>query len=85
MINVDYQCKECDHIIEDVTAESGEKLPKRKNCPECEAIKSCSRIWGSSKFHLPTHFKAIEEGRGVNTMRDKMRNYKGPLGKKHYY
>lgn len=84
MVLENYKCEECGFIIENVEANSGEQLPKRKNCPKCETKKSCYRMWGGS-FHIPTNFKAVETGRGINLMRDKMKNYKGVSGNKHYY
>ena len=84
MVLENYKCEECKHIIEGVEADSGEKLPKRMDCPECGAKKSCYRCWGAY-IHIPTNFKAVQDGRGINQMRGKMQKYKGALGKKHYH
>lgn len=84
MVCEDYKCEECGYIIESVEAESGDKLPKRKDCPECGTKKSCHRIW-STNFHLPTDFKAVDSERGINVMRNRMKRYKSPSGRKHVY
>lgn len=81
MVSESYKCETCGYIIEEVTAESGDKLPKRKKCPECETM-TCHRVWMSS-IHIPSGFRATESNRGINKYKEGLK--KSPLKKKHIY
>ena len=83
MVYDDYKCsnKECNHIIEDVSADMGQ-LPKSKKCPKCGS--KCYRTWGSSVI-IPENFKAMSTTSGNNWARNRMKNYKGQNGTKRFY
>lgn len=85
MVFEDFQCEKCEYVIKDVEAPSGDKLPKRKVCPECGG--SCYRKWGNGTHSIiiPEHFKANTSTPGNKWAKEKMKNYKGQNKKKRFY
>lgn len=83
MVNENYKCEECNNILENVIADSGDLLPKRLDCPKCKAKSSCYRIWQSG-IVIQDHMRALPRS-GATWARERMKNAKGPSGKKHFY
>lgn len=71
-----YKCEECGHIHV-MEGTSYEDFPKRKDCPECQGIKTCFKTWQMSSIVIPDHMKATNEGSGLDFARKSMASYKG--------
>lgn len=84
-MTVDYKCEHCGSISE-VSVNSPEELPKRKDCSGCNEKRSCYRMFGNSAVVIPDSFKTTGIiAPGANYARGRMKNYKGPLNRKTYY
>lgn len=84
MIMENYICEECGTVIEDVHAESGEKLPKFMKCKEEGCTGKCYRSWGGG-IHIPTGFQALKNS-GAEYAKNLMKHGRSPSGaKKRFY
>jgi len=86
MVFEDFKCDTCGEIIKDVSADSGDKLPKYKKCPNEECDGKCYRVWNNAfSIIIPEHFKATSSTKGNNWTKDKMKTFKGQNKKKRFY
>ena len=65
MVTENFKCEECGYIIENVEAESGDKFPKRIDCPKCNVKESCYRMWGVPTTVIGDHMRAVPKDSGV--------------------
>ncbi len=75
MVFENFYCTKCNHLIEDIEANSISELPKTIECPKCGGI--CKRVIGTT-IHISDSFKAVsKEVKGASWAGEKMKKYSG--------